>query len=76
MPKPRKPLRLTYNPPTKRGWYAYSHVGGEFEAVYLTERELDDAQSRFYLCTALDIAYADVWSTRKLKKRERVKEHE
>lgn len=71
MPKPRKPLRLTYTPPVRTGWYAYQHAGGELEAVYLGEDSLKNAQDRFQLALAVEITPADVWSTRKLKKRER-----
>ena len=74
MPKPRKPLRLTYNPPTRPGWYAYRHCEGELEAVKLTQDDVDNAQGRFEVSLLLDIPFVDVWSTRKLKKRERCEE--
>ena len=74
MPKPRKPLRLTYQPPTRTGWYAYRHLDGELEAVYLQQKDLQDAQGRYDVCTLLDLEFVDVWSTRKLKKRERCQE--
>ena len=71
MSKPRKSLRLTYTPPCHTGWYAYQHAGGELEAVYLGEDSLKNAQERFQLALAVKITPDDVWSTRKLKKRER-----
>lgn len=71
MPKPRKLLRLTFTPPKQRGWWAYSHASGAFEAVYLLEEDLEHARERHALAEAVEIMPADVWSTRRLKKRER-----
>lgn len=71
MPKPRKPLRIGYAPPTKKGWYAYSHAGQDFEAVYLDDAALQNAQDRYDVSRKLDIPFVDVWSRRMLKKRER-----
>lgn len=71
MPKLRKPLRLTYTPPTRPGWYAYKHVHNDIEAVYLGKSDLEDAQSRYQMALLFDFEPADIWSTRKLKKRER-----
>lgn len=71
MPKPRKPLRATYTPPSRTGWYGYQHAGNNPEAIYLDEDGLTNAQSRFQTAIALNIPPADIWSTRKLKKRER-----
>lgn len=74
MPKPRKRLRFTYSPPRKIGWWAYSHNRGPAEAVYLGQESLANARDRFELATAVEIEPADIWSTRRLKKRERGKE--
>lgn len=70
MPKVRNVLRTTHKPPTKPGWYAYSHDGGKFEAVYLGTQDVQNAQDRYEVCLALDLPFVDIWSTRKLKKRE------
>lgn len=73
MAKPRKPLRLTQTPPNHTGWWAYSHVTdcGAIEAIYLGKKELKEAQERHAIAEAVEINPADVWSTRRLKKRER-----
>ncbi len=71
MPKPRKPLRTTHTPPSRTGWYGYQHAGGYSKAIYLDEDGLKDAQHRFQIAIAFNIPPTDIWSARKLKKRER-----
>ena len=71
MAKPRKPLRLTFYPPTTQGWYAYSHNGGPFEAIYLDEEGIENAVDRFLIAQFVELEPVDLWSTRRLKKRER-----
>lgn len=71
MPRPRKIIRTTYEPPTKEGWYAYSHADGPFRVFYLNKESLESAKERYDVCKALGLPFVDVWSTRRLKKRER-----
>ena len=71
MAKPRKPLRLTLSPPNHTGWWAYSHNREPLEAIYLGKECLEDAQRRYALAEAVEINPVDIWSARRLKKRER-----
>ena len=71
MPKPRKTLRLTYRPPSTRGWYAYSHDGSPFQAIYLDEEGIENAVGRFLISQFVGLEPVDVWSTRRLKNRGR-----
>lgn len=68
--RPRKQLRFTYTPPARPGWYAYSHNEERAYAVHLDAELLQEAQDRYNLALLFDLIPTDLWSTRKLKKRE------
>lgn len=72
MPKPRKPIFVSHVPPSKPGWYAVAECWeDDYFAVQLNKAQVEEARKRYELCLAVDLVPSELWSKRRLRKRER-----